>query len=530
MAKRTPTRTAPRRRAIRAATNGDLGRVLASAASDREDWLRDKGAHEATAWTSGELPEPMRRLAVLKSRREFLKSPLYGGVLGRFLDFVLGDGVTIEGGTSAVDRHLQESIEANRFHERLPRALAHLFRDGEYLWTVRAPDRGTGAPISHMRLGRLDPLGVKDLVVDALDEDDVHALTWSKGGGEDLDLALVRPDVEPKLIGKTSGKNRAQHVLAAFWRVNQSGARGLPILIRTMDHAADLDNLVGKLVAQMEYARRFLIHITHNIPDDSEKKEGSKVLAFEKQALAFAQGMEGFEALVTSGGPEGVRVNTYAPDMKIVDAKALYDIVLEMCLGGEGIPKMWFGSGGETNRATAAEQGTPAFRRITRTQGEIRALIQDLMRAFLMMGARAGVAGVKPDSEFNVTMATVATRDSERDVREIAALVAGLMSAVDAGAISREEAAKMIRGVVASKSFGDVIDGEELPEPEEPDPAAPLPPGQQPPPGAKGKPGDEPDEDPAAKPEVPPKRTKESKGGGPLRRPNPHRARAAARK
>lgn len=498
-------------------------RTTESVASGSEDWITDRGAHEAGGWTNGELPEGMRRQAVLKSRREYLKAAVYGGVLDRFVDFVVGDGVTIEAEDKAVDDWLQEVLEQNRFHERLPRAISHLFRDGERLWTVRALDRGTGAPIgAGIRIGQLEPLNVKTLRVDHLDQDDVRELVWAEGQNE-LDLPLIGPEAEPRLVSAKDGKSRGAHVMGVFWRVNQMGARGVPILIRTMDHAGDLDNLVGNLVSQLDYVRRLWLHVKHNLPDDSKKKD-SAVKAFEEKVKAWATSMEPGEVLITGGGANGVEVDVSAPKLEMADAKALYDIVLEMCLGGEGLPKMWFGGGGDTVRATAAEQGTPTFRRITRTQGQAHTMICDLMSAILLMGERAGMPNVTRDAVVNVTMATVATRDSERDVREIAGLAAGLGSAVEMGAVSSEEAAKMVRKVIASKGFGDVLDGEDLPEPEEMVDQQPPPPSGQQPPRAPGQEHDEPDPGKTPPPEVPPKRTKES--AGPLRRVNPHRARA----
>lgn len=442
-----------RRAAPAAATSA---RVSESAATDHDAWLRDKPGVGPQGGSGRDLPPYQRVQAVRKSRYEYDKSPIYGGVLDRFIDFVLGDGIVIKAKSEQVDLWLQKQLERG-WYGRERRHVEALFVDGERLLVVRAPSRGDSGPIGEVRIGTMDVLEIQKEIVNLLDQEDLIALQVRTDRGGDLTLPLVRDDgdVAPANVLPSHVKERPMWVLGAFLRVNQRGVRGIPALLRTLDHASDLDNLVANLVAQLEYVRRLWLHAKVAMSDDTgtDGKPG-KFAKLAADIKAWATSWQNGEVLVTSGGKEGVVVDTVAPKMELADAKALYDVVLEMCLGGHGIPKMWFGSGGETNRATAAEQGTPIFRAIQSRQAEVRAGVESMVRAVLTMGQAAGVAGVTADAEVEVTMATVATRDSERDVREIAALGATLAIAVDRGAITEQEAAQILRDTIKSKTFG----------------------------------------------------------------------------
>jgi hypothetical protein len=480
-----------RRASVGAVTSA---RVTESAASDREKWIRDADGVGPQGGGSGrDLPDAQRVRAVRKSRHEYDKAAVYGGVLDRFIDFVLGDGIVIKAKNPTVDAWLQKQLERG-WYGRERRHIEALFVDGERLIVVRAPQRSEGTPIGEVRIGTMDVLDVQKVLVNRLDVEEVVALEVGQETGGSVPVPLVRDEepVPPQQFAPADPKSGpVMFGIGAFWRVNQRGARGVPVLLRTLDHAADLDNLVAGLVAQLEYVRRLWLHATVAMQDDTgaDGKSG-KFPKLAADIKAWATSMQPGEVLVTSGGEQGVKVSAVAPDMKLADAKALYDVVLEMCLGGHGIPKMWFGSGGETNRATAAEQGTPIFRAIQSRQAEVRVNVEMLVRAIFTMGEAAGVEGVTADAEVEVTMATVATRDSERDVREIAALGAALQVAVDRGAISEDEAAAMLREVLKSKTFGARLVGN-APKPEEPkvpdafvpgagSPGAPKPPEEPP--------------------------------------------------
>lgn len=490
-----------RARSITAASSAS--RQAESASTDRDAWVRDQGDVGPQGSSGRGISDGQRAIAVRKSRVEYDKSAVYGGVLDRFIDFVLGDGIVIKAGNAVVDLWLQEQLK-HGWYGKERKHVENLLIDGENLLVVRAAARGDNVPTGVVRIGALDPLNIGRITTNRFDQDDVVSVEVrpESGVGGTLDLPVVRADepVQPKRVEEKVGDQvRAGYLLGSFWRVNTRGERGVPVLLRTLDHAADLDNLVSGLASQLEYVRRLWLHATVTMQDDTtaDGKPG-KFAALKNELLAWASSLQPGAMLVTTGGENGVKISPFAPKMEMADAKALYDVVLEMCLGGNGIPRMWFGSAHDASRTSAAEQGTPIFRAIQSRQAEIRACVEQLVRAILAMGEAAGVAGVTSNAEIEVTMATVATRDSERDVREIAALGASLAVAVDRNALTEEEAAEILRNAIKSKTFGAGITGP-APKPEPP-PTLPAP-GALPGPGSPPRPGatKPPEAPPAAK-------------------------------
>ena len=444
-------------------TSATSARRSESASSDRERWLRDDEAVGPGGGNDRELTDTQRALAVRKSRLEFNRAAVYGGVLDRFIDFVLGDGIVIKAKDPTVDAWLQDQLKRG-WYGRERKHIEAAFIDGERLLVVRAADRGNGVPVGTVNIGSLDPLLIGEVLLNSMDLEEVVQVTARDAlGAQGLVLPVVRDGVPvaPRVVPpRDAQRDRPAHVLAAFWRLNTRGVRGIPVLLRTLDHASDLDHLISGLVAQLEYVRRLWLHATVTMQDDTASAgKASKFQKLKADLIAWATGMQQGEMLVTSGGEQGVKINAIAPDMKLADAKALYDVVLEMCLGGHGIPRFWFGSANDASRTSAAEAGTPIYRAIQSRQSELRVCVESLVRAVLCMGEAAGVHGVLATSEIEVTMATVATRDSERDVREIAALGAALQVAVDRGALTETESAEILRSALKSKTFGARLEG-----------------------------------------------------------------------
>lgn len=442
----------------RAATLRTLG---GSAEEFRRDGDGYQGRPLGAALDDADLKPHERERAVRLSRTEYRRGSAYGGLTDRFLDFVAGDGVVFRFKDPAAQAAVDRVLKNSRFHERWRRHLLRLFVDGEILWTVSAPARGEGGrPTDRVRVGRLDPLGIEEYLSTAQDADEILRVKHrAESTREPASLWVSDPEhpgYEAVALPKREPGEPTILAVGSWWRVNVVATRGAPLLLRALDKSGAIDELLESLVRKAEYVNRFWLHVTHNFPDDTNLGKDSKLKAFEAKVLAWAQTAQPGEALVT---PEGVKVNVPAPELGSVDVKHIYEMALDVVLGGHGIPRMWFASGGDTNRATAAEQGTPIFRGIRSLQADVRGGLTELMRAVLYMLERAGVSGVKADAEFDVVMSDVASRDSERDVKEVSGLALACNELVTAGAMTPEERADILRRTAASKPWGEVLEG-----------------------------------------------------------------------
>lgn len=481
------------------------GRSVDDFRHDRVDGYQGRslmpGEHEV------DLTPEERRRAVQQSRRVYGRCAVYGAVLDRLADFIYGDGVVFKVKGEAAQKALDDVLNhpENRFHELLKPRLVRFLIDGEFVWSIHsAPrsgvqvppedeeDRGTEAvlpsaekpvkkvdgakptspgagatPTAEIRIGRLAPDGIETVSVAALNHDRIKGITYKHSVGQE---AIFYPNAEPNIelasitrkveVGANAEEITVGPVLAAaaFWRVHPLSTRSGPLLTRIIDKADTLDEAITNAARKVEYVNRFYLHVKYKKAGDEARGEKSADLAFEKKVMDWSTSWEPGAALVTG---QDVEVNVQAPDLKLLDMQHLYDILISWILGAHGIPRMWYSDGGDTNRATAAEQGTPIHRSIRSLQAYWAMLLQNLAEFILWWLAAAGVHGVTGEEGVDVVTSDVATRDSERDVKEITGLALALNELVAAGIITPKERVAIGRDVVASKPWGDQLDEEQ---------------------------------------------------------------------
>lgn len=489
-----------------------VGRIRASASDDfaRDDFDgegRYQGRRGATSTDDAELTEQERAMALRNSRRSNKRSGVYGAVIDRLTDFVLGDGIAINVRDKTSHEWLHELLETPgiAWTRNLRRRYQRLLVDGELPLLVKMPERAgqEGAASTAIRMSRLAVEGISDVMVAEDDDDEVVAVTYrGRLGSSRLVLPMAAPG-EPMLRVRTTPRGElrlapspeapdglvrlrqgetvvsrprslqqdpaevarsseddetaadAYLATVALWQVNTVGRRGAPMLTRILDKSDLLDDAVGQMARRQEYLNRF-----YALADYAAGGDEAKNKALEKRTLDFLTGLDEGAALVVprdANGDPQVRLKIETPDLKPADQAAAYELLLDYVLGAHGIPRSWYSSGGDTNRATAVEQGTPIFRSIRARQAELKACVEDLVRYLLWLGSLS-TPGVKADAEIEVVMADLATRDSLRDVEEVAGIAVGMREVVAMGAATAEEAIAIVRQVLKSKAIGETLE------------------------------------------------------------------------
>lgn len=417
-------------------------------------------------------PEDRRRMVRL-SRLNHKRSGVYGQVLDTLVDFTVADGAVV----ACTDPRAQAFWDrvtmdpANAWDRTYRQRVTMRLVDGEYVLTATVPFRGLDAnaqPIlsGTVLFGRMEPDSITAIETSEINVDRLLSLAFQPAGAlKPFTLPMARPNVKLRDNGDGTG------TAAFFWRCNTLGVRGVPYLSRSLDKATMLDAVVDELARKAEYTSRFWLHATYDSTGD--KREDAKV---RRELLAWLRSWTPGEAAATTGN---VKVTAIAPELGVVDAKAFVDLVLEYVLGSHGIPRMWYAAGGDTNRATAVEQGTPIHRRLDALQSDLRSEIEDVIRFVLWVGKASGVLPPDVPETFSVTMADVATRDSIRDVNELQGLVMALDSLVASEIISPVERQAIGRRALQGKSYGDLLKPETAPTITPPGLSAP-PPGSMP--------------------------------------------------
>lgn len=443
----------------------------ASVQSERDAWARDDG-YESGRGTWGQSSydrdmTPTERLrAVRMSRVNYKRSGVYGQIVDTLRNFIVGDGVQKEYESDSVGEWMKKVLEApaNAWDRELPRRVTAWLVDGERVNSYTVPLRGEspGGSATYAQLlaiGCMEPDAIEKTRVARVNHDHVLALVMKE---EDTGKSIEYPTIvstaqeePPKLHDNGDGTATA----VQFMRINVLGRRGLPYLSRSLDKATALDAAVDELARKIEYTSRFWLHATYETTGDKQKDA-----KLEADLLAWLKSWTPGEAAVTTGN---VKVTAIAPNLQIVDCKAFVEMLLEYILGSHGIPRMWYAAGGDTNRATAVEQGTPVHRQIDALQSALKAEIEAEFRFLIRIGKMVGAIPEGEDEEFTVTMADVATRDSLRDVNELNGIVSALDGAVASSIISPKERQAMGRAAFKGKAIGEFLEQEPPPLPGE---------------------------------------------------------------
>lgn len=151
---------------------------------------------------------------------------------------------------------------------------------------------------------------------------------------------------------------------------------------------------------------------------------------------------------------ENVDWNAVNPDLKATDLSEIKKVFLHHILAAEGWPESWFTVGGETTRATAAEQGDPILKSLSRRQKYVKACLGSMGRYVVRQAVNAGAlrerlpvirAGKKQIvaawEAFSVEAPEIATKDVVQVSQALATVSGALVVAEQNQWISREDAA-----------------------------------------------------------------------------------------
>lgn len=145
------------------------------------------------------------------------------------------------------------------------------------------------------------------------------------------------------------------------------------------------------------------------------------------------------------------------PELRQEGSIATYRAILGLILGGVGFPVHWFGYGDDANRATALAQGDPTLKSLEYDQSTVRDMLTQVLQFVI---DQAEIAGNSFDDELEIAvqLPELDTKDLARIIPLFGPFAIALMSAVEAGYMAQETAAKAWAKLMAE--FGIEIDPE----------------------------------------------------------------------
>lgn len=394
----------------------------------------------------------------------WLQNPMAGRILELQADFVVGDGYTWE----AVD-------------DEVRKVLAKHWEDPDNNWEQLQFERyqelslfGTWAPrvfvakqTGHVKLGPIDPSWISDIIPDKDIAGKAVALriapkhlqsATADGPGEDslgtlyrvvaLDERLTIEDpVTKKMV-----PNKAHDLLDGeifYFTINKLTflIQGLSDIFRTADWLDAFDQFIFSLLERINFLNAHLYDITLEGAEQKEVNQRASELALNPPKPGSSRvhnEKETWQAL--------------APKINAAEVEQVAKIIKMLILGSHGIPEHWFGEGGDTNRATAAEMGGPIHRKLKRKQAQWSAILRTILQFQIDQAIKAGrlskfhpqgakdaegndIGGKPRDLSFTIMAPEVSSKRLGEFVDSLDKLTSALAGAIAEGFVGKAKAA-----------------------------------------------------------------------------------------
>lgn len=398
-------------------------------------------------------------------------------IIGMQTDFILGDGLTFECDhpilRENLDRHWFDDI--NRWDRKQYRRCEELLVSGEQIWPIHIGED------SIVRIGNISARNVTDVIVSDWDTDtilEVHV--QGQNDPKKKRYGVVRRDLNSGrfMMGDeaiaTAQITSLKSMLdgkpldgLCFWfginRISEQ-TRGLPELLPLADWIDGGEHILAGAIKRASVMNRYYVHVKIKNPGNGEVDRRSKEI---REQMAG-----GSNVFVTDETETWTMLN---PELKTAEIEQFFKTVFNYVLGSEGIPTFWFVEGGDTNRATSQEMGTPAFRRLKRHQANFKEMIREVMEFQRDVLIARGIVTAEAGQSLEDFMKATAIRiignpivePTMKEIGEILRdLVPALSLAVQQGAMRKDVAGKFIERVVMAAG---ILTEEDMADPEDGD-------------------------------------------------------------
>lgn len=365
--------------------------------------------------------------------------------------YLLAEGVRVVADDELVQDWLDEwwRDPITDFPRRLPALVRDARLTGEVAWPLFG-DPNSG----HVRVGWLDPCRIEKVVLDPDNASQpIGIVTQRDAKGRYLKYRVTVGGPE------TVFADRARRARESFedgdilyWQLHApaGAARGRSVLLAAIDWLDAYERHLYGEIDRAEFLRAYVWDVT--------------------LSGANAEEVAARAAKIAAPAPGSVRVHneqeawaSLAPQLGGGDLTEVSRLFRNHLLGGAGLPEHWFGGGGDVNRATAAEMGSPTYKLLAMEQ---RAWTEVLRRAAeyavsrrLDPSGQSWIDPADPQTAIRVEWPEMVTEDTSRFAAALAQAVGAAGAALDRGLLSEATAVGIV--VAAASRLGLEIDPEQ---------------------------------------------------------------------
>lgn len=298
-------------------------------------------------------------------------NPLANWIIEITKDFILAEGLPYESKNEDVKKVLDDFWydPLNRMDLYMEKYVRELDIYGELCFPVFR-----GQHTGKVRLGYIDPANIKDVITDPENVKMVIGVTLKDSVGEvGRKYKTIVPKEAETILSRSAQALRETYTDGEcfFFAVNNvtNSPRGRSSLLTVADWLDAYEQFLFDYAEKWPLLNTFVWDMEVQGGDDAAIKEQMK--AFTKKSGSIY------------GHNEKVKLTPSTPDLKSVDAEQGARLFRNHILGAKSIPEHWYGGGGDVNRATSVEMGTPAYKTLSSKQRYFKFIVESIFECVI---------------------------------------------------------------------------------------------------------------------------------------------------
>jgi hypothetical protein len=411
---------------------------------DEENWRPLTG--DAQRDLSPITQERMRKMALYL----WESNPLANRLIELPMAYLLAEGVRLTCKDAEhqklLDRFWKDPI--NKMGLKLPKKVRELSIYGEQCYPAFVNEHS-----GFVRLGYLDPALIETVVKDPDNPEQPIGIVTVRGKrGTARRFRVIVNGPEDVFTARTQEIRQTFNDGDAFYfTVNDlsNGNRGRSDLLAQIDWLDGYDEFLFGELDRWKFVRSFIWDVTLTGATEADVIERAKK--------------------ITTPAPGSVRVHNdgevwkaEAPDLKSYESAAAARLLRNHILGGGTMPEHWFGGGGDTNRATAAEMGEPTFKIYTMRQLMVKFMLEEIggyvLRRASLATTTTEIDLSEDDNIVTAEFPEMTAVDTTKYASALQQLITACAAAIDKGLLTKLTAVRLISAI--AQRLGMKIDAE----------------------------------------------------------------------
>ncbi len=367
----------------------------------------------------------------------YLANPMAQWFVNQQTAYVIGSGVTLQTKDEALrevlDRFWNDPI--SRWPSRLVKKTRELGMYGEQCWPCFVSP-GTGL----VRVGYLDPCLIEEVILDPDNAElAIGVITKSNYQGTRAEqrryrTALALPEDE-LLPSAQQERSKLTDGDCFYFAVNHvsNGSRGWSDLLCKADWMDGYEQFLFQRLERADLANRVVTDVKMTGATDEQIKAYMKTFQLPPPGGAFIHN-------------DKIELEHKAVDLQASDASMDARMFKHQCINP--MPEHWYGGGGDVNRATAAEMDESTYKLFAMRQGEVRAMLAEVVGYQILRAKEAGSLPQTLKPEWQPVFPEMVKADIQKHTGAMQSTAAANMAMLGQGVIDKAEARKIYAVVV----------------------------------------------------------------------------------